>query len=69
MTVNQSKNREFDDVFVYVDGFQNKVRGPITDMNRMQMYVAVSRARRSVKLLQARNKQTKPSDLLNEVVP
>ncbi len=69
MTVNQSKNREFDDVFVYVDAFQNEIRGPITELNKMQMYVAVSRARRSVKLIWIQNKQTKLSVLLNTVIP
>jgi len=69
MTVNQSKNREFEDVVVYVDGFKNEIRGAITELNRMQMYVAVSRARRGVKVLWTENKQTKPSDLLTTVVP
>jgi len=69
MTVNQAKNLEFEDVVVYVDGFQNQIRGPITESNRMQMYVAVSRGRRSVKVIWAESKQTKPSDLLATVIP
>jgi len=68
LTVNQSKNRQFDDVIVYVDGFQNKVRGPITALNKMQMYVAVSRARRWVRIVSIANRQTTPSELLDTVL-
>jgi hypothetical protein len=69
MTVNQSKNREFDDVFVYVDGFSNELRGPITLLGRMQMYVAVSRGRRRVKVIYLDNHQAKRADLLTAVLP
>lgn len=68
MTVNQSKNREFDDVFVFIDGFQTEVRGPVSPLNRMQMYVAVSRARHSVKVIDVTNLQAKPSELVNLVM-
>ena len=68
LTANQAKNRQFDDVIVYVDGFENKLRGPISPLNKMQMYVAVSRARRWLRIVSIANKKTRRCELLDVVL-